>query len=77
MILDLFYIYIYIYIKVEHQSEGIFIYKHFDKRDLFPFSIVRMSHIKSSFSQHIFLFSNQRRVFMKCLFNSMPQGFYT
>ena len=31
-----------------------FIYQLFDKRDSFPFSIVRMSHIKSNISQNIF-----------------------
>ena len=35
-------------------SEGIFVYKLFDKRDAFPFSIVRMPHIDSNIPESIF-----------------------
>ena len=35
-------------------KEGIFIYKLFDKRDAFPFSIVRMPHIESNIPENIF-----------------------
>ena len=35
-------------------NEGIFVYKLFDKRDAFPFSIVRMPHIDSNIPESIF-----------------------
>ena len=35
-------------------NEGIFVYKLFDKRDTFPFSIVRMPHIDSNIPESIF-----------------------
>jgi hypothetical protein len=35
-------------------NEGIFVYKLFDKRDAFPFSIVRMPHINSNIPESIF-----------------------
>ena len=35
-------------------NEGIFVYKLFDKRDDFPFSIVRMPHIDSNIPEFIF-----------------------
>ena len=35
-------------------SEGIFIYKLFDKRDAFPFSIVRMPYTSSNIPETIF-----------------------
>ena len=35
-------------------KDGIFIYKLFDKRDAFPFSIVRMPHIESNIPENIF-----------------------
>ena len=54
-------------LKVEHQGdhaiflnlditikEGIFICNLFDKRDSFPFSVVRMLHIESNIPQSIF-----------------------
>ena len=34
--------------------DGIFVYKLFDKRDAFPFSIVRMPHIDSNIPESIF-----------------------
>ena len=34
--------------------EGIFVYKLFDKRDIFPFSTGRMPHIESIITQNIF-----------------------
>ena len=53
--------------KVEHQGyhatfldlditvkDGIFIYKLFDKRDAFPFYIVRMPHLSSNILKNIF-----------------------
>ena len=54
-------------LKIEHQGEhasflnlditikeGIFVYKLFDKRDSFPFSIVRMPHVDSNIPKNIF-----------------------
>ena len=54
-------------LKVEHQGthatfldlditidEGVFIYKFFDKRDAFPFFIVRMPHLSSNIPSSIF-----------------------
>ena len=54
-------------LKVDHQSEhatflnlditikeGMFVYKLFDKRDSFPFSIVRMPHLDSNLPKNIF-----------------------
>ena len=35
-------------------NEGIFVYKLFDKRDAFPFSIVRMPHMDSNIPESIF-----------------------
>ena len=35
-------------------KEGLFVYKLFDKRDSFPFSIVRMPHISSNIPESIF-----------------------
>ena len=35
-------------------KEGIFVYKLFDKRDAFPFSIVRMPHVDSNIPESIF-----------------------
>ena len=35
-------------------KEGIFICNLFDKRDSFPFSVVRMLHIESNIPQSIF-----------------------
>ena len=35
-------------------KEGIFVYKLYDKRDAFPFSIVRMPHIDSNIPESIF-----------------------
>ena len=35
-------------------KDGIFVYKLFDKRDAFPFSIVRMPHIDSNIPESIF-----------------------
>ena len=35
-------------------NEGLFVYKLFDKRDAFPFSIVRMPHISSNIPESIF-----------------------
>ena len=35
-------------------NEGIFVYKLFDKRDAFPFSIVRMPHLDSNIPESIF-----------------------
>ena len=35
-------------------KDGIFIYKLFDKRDAFPFSIVRMPHMDSNIPESIF-----------------------
>ena len=37
-------------------KDGIFVYKLFDKRDAFPFSIVRMPHKDSNMPESIFLF---------------------
>ena len=34
--------------------DGLFVYKLFDKRDAFPFSIVRMPNIKSNIPAYIF-----------------------
>ena len=42
--------------------KGTFLYKLFDKRDSFPFSVVRMPQRKQYPSKY-FLFSNQRQVF--------------
>ena len=39
-----------------------FIYKLFDKRDEFPFFIVRMPHMDSNIPKSIFLFCSCRRV---------------
>ena len=35
-------------------KEGLFIYKLFDKRDAFPFSIVRMPYVSSNIPENIF-----------------------
>ena len=35
-------------------KNGAFLYKSLDKRDLFPFSVVRMPHIESNITQNIF-----------------------
>ena len=35
-------------------SDGIFVYKLFDKRDAFPFFIVRMPHLDSNIPRNIF-----------------------
>ena len=61
------YTIIYIITKIEHQGdhptflnlditikEGTFIYKLFDKRDSFPFSIVRMPHIENNIPPNSF-----------------------
>eukprot|EP00111_Clytia_hemisphaerica_P003749 TCONS_00010774-protein len=39
-------------------KDGIFIYKLFDKRDAFPFSIVRMPHKNSNLPESIFYSSS-------------------
>ena len=39
-------------------KEGTFKYNLFDRRDSFPYSIIRMSRIESNIPQSIFLFSN-------------------
>ena len=77
-------------LKVEHRGdydtflnlditikEGPFTYKLFDKRDSFPFSVVRMPRVESNIPQNIFLFSSQRWVFKNFSLNSIPQGIYT
>ena len=50
--------------------EVILIYKLFDKRDFFLFSIVRMPQIESNIPRNFFV-RNQKWVFKNCLFNSI------
>ena len=49
------YIYIYIFLDLDIKiSEDKFIYKMFDKRDEFAFSVVRMPYIDSNIPSYIF-----------------------
>ena len=53
--------------------EGIFVYKLFDKRDAFPFSIVRMPYVSSNIPESIFLLSNGWRILTHCKIYSIFQ----
>ena len=55
----------------------IYIYKLFDKRDPFPFSIKREPHVENNIPQRYFFIQQSKVSFKNCLFNSMPQGPYT
>ena len=60
-------------------KEGTFVYKLFDKRDLFPFSVVRMPYIESSIPQNGF-YASVKGDFLRigcstlCLRNFLPKS---
>ena len=41
-------------LRMEFIKDGMFVYKLFDKRDSFPFEIVRMPNLKSNIPDHVF-----------------------
>ena len=60
-------------------KEGTFVYKLFDKRDLFPFSVVRMPYIESGIPQNGFYASVEGDFLRigwstRCLRNFLPKS---